>query len=127
MKGRPKRAKYGAKSKLPQFISPQLATLVTEPPKTGEWLYEVKHDGYRMLARLTKGDARLFTRSGKDWSGRLPHLVKALKSLKLHDTWLDGEIVVQRDDGRSSFQGLQNAFDAGADARIVYYVFGLPH
>ena len=126
VKGRPKRAKYGAKSKLPQFISPQLATLVTEPPKTGEWLYEVKHDGYRMLARLTKGDARLFTRSGKDWSGRLPHLVKALKSLKLHDTWLDGEIVVQRDDGRSSFQALQNAFDAGADARIVYYVFDAP-
>src|SRR3954465_2667819 len=75
VKGRPKRAKYGTRTKLPQFISPQLATLVTEPPKTGDWLYEVKHDGYRMLARLTKRDARLFTRSGKDWTERLPHLV----------------------------------------------------
>jgi bifunctional non-homologous end joining protein LigD len=126
VKRTPKRAKYGKKSKLPQFISPQLATLVTEPPKTGEWLYEVKHDGYRMLARLTSRDARLFTRSGKDWTERLPHLVKALKRLKLHDTWLDGEIVVLRDDGRSSFQALQNAFDAGRDAEIVYYVFDAP-
>jgi bifunctional non-homologous end joining protein LigD len=126
VKKKPKRAKYGTRSKLPQFIAPQLATLVTEPPKTGDWVYEVKHDGYRMLARLTKRDARLFTRSGKDWTERLPHLVRALKALKLDETWLDGEIVVLRPDGRSSFQALQNAFDAGADAQIVYYVFDAP-
>ena len=131
VKRQPKRAKYGSKSKLPQFISPQLATLVTEPPRSlppgGDWLYEVKHDGYRMLARLAQRDARLFTRSGKDWTQKLPHLVRALKALKLEDTWLDGEIVVQREDGRSSFQALQNAFDAGADSRIVYYVFDAPY
>src|SRR5438067_3929881 len=126
VKRRPRRAKYGTRTRLPQFISPQLATLVTEPPKTGEWLYEVKHDGYRMLARLTKRDARLFTRSSKDWSERLPHLVRALKALKLDETWLDGELVVLRPDGRSSFQALQNAFDAGADSRIVFYVFDAP-
>src|SRR5205814_845744 len=110
-----------------QFVSPELATLVAEPPRTGEWLYEVKHDGYRMLARLAKRDARLFTRSGKDWTDRLPHLARELKRLKLDDSWLDGEIVVQRADGRSSFQALQNAFDAGADSRIVYYVFDAPY
>src|SRR3954468_14332546 len=123
---RPKRAlaKYGhQKIELPAFISPQLATLVTEPPKTGDWLYEVKHDGYRMLARLTRRDARLFTRSGKDWTERLPHLVSALKKLKLDGAWLDGEIVVLRPDGRASFQALQNAFDFGRDGEIVYYVF----
>src|SRR2546428_6885509 len=126
VKRSPRRAKRAEKAELPQFISPQLATLVTDPPKTGDWLYEVKHDGYRMLARLTKRDARLFTRSGKDWTERLPHLAKALKQLKLHDTWLDGESVVLRDNGRSSFQALQNAFDAGADAKIVFYVFDAP-
>jgi bifunctional non-homologous end joining protein LigD len=126
VKGKPKPAKYGKKAKLPQFVSPQLATLVSEPPKTGEWLYEVKHDGYRMLARLIKRDARLFTRSGKDWTERLPQLVRELKRLKLDETWLDGEIVVLRPDGRSSFQALQNAFDAGRDAEIVYYVFDAP-
>ena len=120
-------AKYGRTTiKLPAFITPQLATLVTEPPKTGRWIYEVKHDGYRMLARLTKRDARLFTRSGKDWTERLPHLVRQLKALKLHDAWLDGEIVVLRDDGRASFQALQNAFEFGRDAEIVYYVFDAP-
>src|SRR3954470_11115332 len=127
VKGKPKPAKYGKKAKLPQFVSPQLATLVSAPPKSGDWLYEVKHDGYRMLARLTKRDARLFTRSGKDWTERLPHLVRALKALKLDGAWLDGEIVVLRPDGRSSFQALQNAFDAGADSKIVYYVFDAPY
>ncbi|MFN2644352.1 MAG: DNA ligase D, partial [Burkholderiales bacterium] len=126
---RPKRAlaKYGRqKIELPAFVSPQLATLVTEPPKTGDWLYEVKHDGYRMLARLIKRDARLFTRSGKDWTERLPSLASALKKLKLDGAWLDGEIVVLRADGRASFQGLQNAFDFGRDSEIVYYVFDAP-
>ena len=127
VKGKARPATYGKKMKLPQFISPELATLVAEPPKTGEWLYEVKHDGYRMLARLAKRDARLFTRSGKDWTERLTHLARELRRLKLEDSWLDGEIVVLRPDGRSSFQALQNAFDAGADSRIVYYVFDAPY
>jgi len=125
---KPKRslARYGKKLEMPAFITPQLATLVTEPPKTGHWLYEVKYDGYRMLARLTKRDARMFTRSGKDWTARLPQLVRGLKALKLDQTWLDGEIVVLRENGRSSFQALQNAFDAGRDAEIVFFVFDAP-
>lgn len=53
--------------KLPSFVAPQLATLLAEPPKSGDWLYEVKHDGYRMLARIAGGgEAGLYTRSGKD-------------------------------------------------------------
>src|SRR5688572_10216932 len=49
----PKKSRRAARSDLPQFVSPQLATLVSEPPKTGDWVYEVKHDGYRMLARIS--------------------------------------------------------------------------
>jgi bifunctional non-homologous end joining protein LigD len=131
VKRQPKRAKYGRRSTLPQFVSPQLATLVSGPPAqgkgAGEWIYEVKHDGYRMLARLTRRDARLFTRSGKDWTEKLPHLARELKRLKLDGSWLDGEIVVLREDGRSSFQRLQNAFESGRDAQIVYYVFDAPY
>src|SRR5690349_2284312 len=126
VKRQPKAAKYGKRSTLPQFITPQLATLVSAPPANGEWIYEVKHDGYRMLARLTKRDARLFTRSGKDWTAKLPHLASELKRLKLDESWLDGEIVVLRADGRSSFQALQNAFESGRDSQIVYYVFDAP-
>lgn len=134
VKRAPRRARRAEKSELPQFIAPQLATLVTEPPRLGNWVYEVKHDGYRMLARIAgsarapraRVEVRLFTRSGRDWTSKLPHLAGALQKLRLKDTWLDGEIVVPGPDGRSSFQRLQNAFEAGRDTGIVYYAFDAP-
>ncbi|HVJ25455.1 MAG TPA: DNA ligase D [Burkholderiales bacterium] len=125
VKRAPKKSRRAAKAKLPAFVTPQLATLVTAPPKSGNWVYEVKHDGYRMLARISS-EVRLFTRSGNDWTAKLPHLAKAIEKLGLSNTWLDGEIVVPGADGRASFQALQNAFDAGSDAKIVYYVFDAP-
>ncbi|HEX4928447.1 MAG TPA: DNA ligase D [Burkholderiales bacterium] len=127
VKRAPRPAKYGKRSALPQFVAPQLATLSAAPPKHGEWIYEVKHDGYRMLARLAPRDARLFTRSGKEWTAKLPHLARELKRLRLEGSWLDGEIVVLREDGRSSFQRLQNAFESGRDGEIVYFVFDAPY
>jgi bifunctional non-homologous end joining protein LigD len=126
VKRAPKKSKRAAKRELPQFVTPQLATLVSRPPKTGDWVYEVKHDGYRMLARIADGEAKVFSRSGRDWTTRVPHIAQALARLGLDGTWLDGEIVVLRPDGRSSFQELQNAFDAGANSKIVYYVFDAP-
>ncbi len=60
VKRAPKKSRRAAKAELPAFITPQLATLVTAPPKSGDWVYEVKHDGYRMLARLSPdGDSSL--------------------------------------------------------------------
>ncbi|OGA71710.1 MAG: DNA ligase D [Betaproteobacteria bacterium RIFCSPLOWO2_12_FULL_65_14] len=114
------------RAELPQFVAPMLATLVTEPPRHGDWVYEVKHDGYRMLARFDGAQVRLFTRSGKDWTDKLARLAAALGKLKLKDTWLDGEIVVLGAHGRSSFQALQNAFEAGRDAEVVYFLFDAP-
>jgi bifunctional non-homologous end joining protein LigD len=111
---------------VPEFLAPQLATLVTEPPRSGHWVYEVKHDGYRMLCRVAGGKISLFTRSGRDWTAKLPHLKDGLKKLPLEDGLLDGEIVVPGPGGRSDFQALQNAFDAGSDSKIVYYVFDAP-
>jgi bifunctional non-homologous end joining protein LigD len=123
----PKKARRATKSELPQFVAPMLATLVTAPPRSGNWLYEIKYDGYRMLSRHDgAGEVRLFTRSGKDWTGRLPHLAAALGELGLGDSWLDGEIVVPGPEGHASFQALQNAFEAGRDAQIAYYVFDAP-
>jgi len=126
VKRAPKKSRRAAKAELPAFVTPQLATLVSEPPKSGDWVYEVKHDGYRMLARVSANGVGLFTRSGNDWTAKLPHLARAVEKLGLENTWLDGEIVVPGPDGRASFQALQNAFDAGADAKIVYYVFDAP-
>ena len=126
VKRAPKKARRAERAELPQYIAPMLATLVTEPPRQGEWVYEVKHDGYRMLARIDGDEVRLFTRSGNDWTAKLPHLAAATGKLGLDQTWLDGEIVVLGPDGRSSFQGLQNAFDVGRDSEIVFFVFDAP-
>ncbi len=96
--GKPKaRAKSRASPRkavadLPEHFSPQLATLVDQAPD-GDWHYEIKFDGYRMLARIQGGEVRLFTRNGHDWTERLPRQVKALQALKLKDSWLDGEVV----------------------------------
>ncbi|HEX5767160.1 MAG TPA: DNA ligase D, partial [Burkholderiales bacterium] len=126
VKRAPRTAKRASRAELPQFVTPQLATLVSQPPKSGDWVYEVKHDGYRMLARLSANEVRLFTRSGREWTQKLPQLARELGKLGLDGAWLDGEIVVLRPDGRSSFQALQNAFEGGADSKIVYYVFDAP-
>ncbi|KTB77228.1 ATP-dependent DNA ligase [Pseudomonas syringae pv. syringae PD2766] len=120
-KPEPKRAKTA----FPDALSPQLATLVDAPP-AGEWLYEIKFDGYRMLTRIQDDEVRLFTRNGNDWTDQLPELVKALKGLKLQDCWFDGEVVVLDEQGLPDFQGLQNAFDEGQSKNILYYLFDMP-
>ncbi|MEN5258436.1 DNA ligase D [Pseudomonas protegens] len=116
--------KIGRKA-LPHTLQPQLATLVDSPP-SGDWRYEVKFDGYRILARIDGDDVRLLTRNGHDWSAKMPRQVKALKALGLDSAWLDGEMVVVDDNGVVDFQALQNAFDIEHDERITYYLFDLP-
>ncbi|MFF7710034.1 DNA ligase D [Pseudomonas sp. NPDC007930] len=111
---------------LPASLKPQLATLVGSPPR-GDWRYEIKFDGYRILARLEGGKARLFTRNGHDWTARLPEQAKAVEALGLASAWLDGEVIVANPDGLPDFQALQNAFDAERSGDILYYLFDAPH
>ncbi len=111
---------------LPARLEPQLATLVRQAP-AGDWRYEVKFDGYRLLARLDAGRARLYTRNGLDWTGRLPAFAAGLAALPLGPAWLDGEIVVLDTQGRPDFQALQNAFETGEGGGIVYFVFDIPY
>lgn len=115
------------KAKMPKTLSPQLATLVDELPQTGEWEYEIKFDGYRLLARVEDGTATLLTRDGKDWTKKLPRQAAAIEALGLDSAWLDGEVVVLGRDGMPSFQLLQNAFDAKRSEEIVYFLFDLPY
>lgn len=128
--GKPKartKAKTHAKTSvtLPAQLRPQLATLVDRAPE-GDWQYEIKLDGYRMLARIRDGEVRLFTRNAHDWTERLPRQTKALQALKLKDSWLDGEVVSLNGDGLPDLQALQNAFDIGRSLDIVYYLFDAP-
>ena len=120
----------GARSaKLPLAFAPQLATLAAAAPSRGDWIYEIKFDGYRVLARIDGSDVRLFTRRGHDWTSRLKHLAQAVAALKLPNGWIDGEIVIEAEDGkgRTDFQALQNAFDTSKTADIHYLVFDLPY
>lgn len=96
---------------MPATLAPQLATRVSAPPTANGWVYELKYDGYRILARKRAGQARFFTRRGHEWTARLPTLVKAFESRHLPDGWYDGEIVALDAQGRPDFQALQNAFE----------------
>ena len=114
-------------AELPLTLFPQLATLVDEPPGDSGWVYEVKFDGYRIVARIEDDDVRLFTRNGNDWSARLKSLKAEIRGLGLDRAWLDGEIVVLDAKGLPDFQALQRAFDSSATNDIVYFVFDLPY
>ncbi|SDR80260.1 DNA ligase D [Pseudomonas prosekii] len=114
------------KAPLPAALKPQLATLVESAP-SGDWRYEIKFDGYRMLARIENGTVQLFTRNGHDWTAKLPRQAQALASLGLESAWLDGEVVAADENGVPSFQLLQNAFESGKSGAIVFYLFDMPY
>jgi bifunctional non-homologous end joining protein LigD len=114
------------KAKLPSQLKPELATLVDSAPE-GEWSYEIKFDGYRIMARIEGDQVQLFTRNGHDWTHKLPQQAEALAELGLESAWLDGEMIVANEQGVPDFQALQNAFEVGRSGNIVYYLFDLPY
>ncbi len=117
----------GAKpAPLPDILKPQLATLVESVPD-GDWRYEIKFDGYRIMARIESGKVQLFTRNGHDWTAKMPQQAEALVALGLESAWLDGEVVVPNEEGTPDFQALQNAFEIGRSGTIIYYLFDLPY
>jgi bifunctional non-homologous end joining protein LigD len=114
-------------SELPSELAPQLATLVTKP-LPGDWIYEIKWDGYRMLARVGgPKDVRIVTRRGNDWTHRFPALKKELIAATLPPGWYDGEIVLLDESGKPTFNGLQNAVEGGSNDAIVFYLFDAPY
>lgn len=110
------------KAPLPEFIPPQLATLVKLPPQGDQWLHEVKFDGYRMICWLNRGKVRFWSRNHKDWTSKFPTLVKAVQSLPAQTAILDGEVVILDTRGRTSFQGLQKSLGR-AQAAFIYQIF----
>ena len=118
----------GAGLPAPGSIEVQLATLVDDVPTDGDWVYELKYDGYRAVATIDAGAVTITTRSGKDWTDHFPTVAEALTHLRVRNAVLDGEIAYVLDDGRTDFQKLQNALSGTADAgRLVYFVFDLLH
>src|SRR4029079_11384478 len=107
-----------------RFIEPQLASPVDQPPEGKHWIHEIKHDGYRSQAVIERGQARVFSRNGHDWSDRYPGIVRAAASLPSKSAVIDGEAVVQDENGVSNFEALGSAIRRQPHS-IILYAFDL--
>jgi bifunctional non-homologous end joining protein LigD len=111
-------------AKLP-FIAPMKATLVDAPPAKGEWLYELKFDGYRAIALKSGRRVRLMSRNEKEFTARYSEVADAVSDLQIREAILDGEIVALDPKGRPSFQLLQALELGSARPPLAFYVFDL--
>jgi bifunctional non-homologous end joining protein LigD len=109
---------------VPGFVEPMKAKLVDSMPP-GNWIYEIKFDGYRGLALRGGNETRVLSRNEKDLGSKFPEVKDSIAALDVQDSIIDGEIVALDEKGRSSFQLLQ-AFDMGEKRPpIVFYAFDL--
>jgi bifunctional non-homologous end joining protein LigD len=113
-----------AGGRLPAFQKPQLATLVDAVPTGSNWLHEMKYDGYRALVAVGGGRAKVFTRTGLDWSDKFPSIAAAAGALEVGSALIDGEIVRLDDQGRPNFAALQAAIK-GDPSQLVMFAFDL--
>ena len=121
---RPKQPRPAQTLAMPRFRPPQLATLSTTPPSGPEWLHEIKFDGYRVLAAMAGGSAKLYTRSGLDWTEKFRGVAEAVAQLPARSALIDGEVVAPDENGRTDFGRLQRALD-GSGETLRYYAFDL--
>jgi bifunctional non-homologous end joining protein LigD len=122
----PRALPCAVRAALPRTLPPQLATLVDEAPDGDAWLHELKLDGYRLIACLENGRAKLRTRAGHDWTDRFARVAAALEKLPIRSALFDGEAVVLDARGRSHFQALQQAL-AGGRGEIDLFLFDVLH
>ncbi|BAT57614.1 putative ATP-dependent DNA ligase YkoU [Variibacter gotjawalensis] len=124
----PSQIKGAKKAALPNVIPPALASLAEKPPSGDRWVHEIKFDGYRLMVRIEAGRVKLLTRTGLDWTKRFgKELVAAFQDLPIGKAMLDGEVVVERDNGASDFSALQADLSEGRGDRFIYYAFDLPY
>jgi bifunctional non-homologous end joining protein LigD len=111
-------------SRLPDFLEPMQAKLV-DSMRPGDWIYEIKFDGYRALALRGGGETRVMSRNKKDFGKKFPVIADSIAKLDVQDAIIDGEIVALDEKGRSSFQLLQG-FDMGQERPpVFFYAFDL--
>jgi len=89
------------------FIEPCLPSPADKPPSGSNWIHEIKHDGYRLMARRDPVGIRLLTRRGNDWSDRFPLVVEAVNHLKVRSCLIDGEVVCCDERGLAVFHVLR--------------------
>src|SRR5438067_13055657 len=77
----------------PDFISPCLAVVALLPPSGEDWLHEIKHPGYRLIARRNGRDVRLFAERGEDWTCWFPFVVESMRALPVKSCIIDGDLI----------------------------------
>jgi bifunctional non-homologous end joining protein LigD len=111
-----------AKRQPPGFIEPCIPTRAEKPPVGPSWSHEIKHDGYRIIARKKDDRVRLFTRRGYDWTHKFPLIAKAIAGLRSKALVIDGEAVYCDSDGVANFEKLHSQV---YDDRAFLYAFDL--
>lgn len=110
-----------ARTALPAFIPPQLASPSDAPPAGDGWLHEVKYDGYRIQVLIAGPEIALMTRNGHDWTRRYPVIAAAFGRLGVTSAVIDGELVALDSGGRSRFSDLAEPGPQG----LTYFAFDL--
>ncbi len=126
---RPGPAVVGFQPDLPtakaRFIDPMKPRLVQTPPTAGDWIYELKFDGIRLIAVRTGKKVSLLSRNKNELAERFPEIVEAVRSLPARECVIDGEVVALDEEGRSSFQLLQARDMEGRKSPVYFYAFDL--
>ena len=104
------------------FIEPCLPSPAERPPSGSDWVHEIKHDGYRLMARLDPIGIRLLTRNGHDWSPRYPLIGEAVNRLKVRSCLIDGEAVACDANGLAVFEHLRRK---PTGRHVLLYAFDL--
>jgi len=129
---RPEELDGAQKNAMPSRVEPMLATLSDRAFSDPNWLFEIKWDGVRALARIENGNLTLRSRTGADITKRYPELASLPEALSAHEAILDGEIVALDAHGHSDFERLQERMHVRAPSEhlraqipAVYFVFDL--
>jgi bifunctional non-homologous end joining protein LigD len=107
------------------FILPCQPLLVYRPPAGSDCLHEIKHDGYRILARKEQGRVTLWTRHGTNFTDRLPKVAEAVCSLAADSALIDGEAVTFRSDGHSDFAALRTKAGSAQACHVAFDLLSL--
>ena len=104
------------------IIEPCLPSPAKAPPSGPGWLHEIKHDGFRILARRDPAGVRLITRAGNDFLSRLPFITMAVSKLPVRSCLIDGEAIVTNSNGLAVFDLIRGH---GSKAPAVLCAFDL--
>ena len=118
------RTKRATDGDMPAFVPPQLCTSVERPPTGGDWVHEIKFDGYRIQMRVENGAVTLKTRKGLDWTAKFGSAIPRA-ARELPDCLIDGEIVALDHRGSPDFAGLQAALSEDKTDDLIFFAFDL--